>query len=131
MCCIKNPFPLQSGDVVTLCGIFNRNYSGDLDNTTLFQWQLWTFDCANYDFANGDLGTPTSRLDGDIGMATGGGFSPTYKAFGCFSKSFTVSNETISACSTNWLVGFGANEAVEAKANAFKISWSLHVKRPA
>ena len=128
-CGIKNPYTLQSGDIVTLCGIF---YSAvGVTNTTVFQWQLWTFNCADFSFTNDNLGEPTVRIDGNIGMESSGGFTPTYKAFGCFSDSFTVASETISACTSNWLVGFGSNLAVEAKADAFKISWSLHVKRPA
>jgi hypothetical protein len=128
-CGIKNPYTLQSGDVVTLCGIF---YSAvGVDSATLFLFRLYTFNCADFDFSNDDLGTPTTEIDGNIGMTSSGGFTPNYKAFGCFSGTFTVTSETITACTSNWLVGFGANISVETKADAFKISWSLHVKRPA
>ena len=100
------------------------SHSNGIDTST-FNWKVFTFDCDDYN-PNLDLYDPVTTRFGDSTVGTADD-NNTWRMVNCFSQNWTVgTDDIVSECNTNWLVGFTSNESF-----VWKMTWSLHVRRPA
>jgi hypothetical protein len=110
-CAIKNPFKLESGDIIRFCGTATCDGA---DNGDEFATAVEQIDCEGY--ADGEF--EADEL-----------FSDTYyftDKFVCWSREWTV-DQNIDACKRAFVLGF----AGDTTDRVIKITWTFSVIRPA
>jgi hypothetical protein len=121
---ITNPFRLQSGDIITLCG----NSAKDNKSNDGLGYILGYYNCNDGPNPNNGRFITTALFSGSSAYTTAAyecnGVTSQYQ---CFSDSITLSS-AFNACEIQFFVGFNIqNTNQNSLAN---VSWTLNVERP-
>ena len=111
---ITNPFDIQNGDTIELCGMA---FVEDPDAIT-FNWYLGYFSCSQ-DIQGGNF-TQYSIM---TGSDTGDGYGKV-----CFGGSYTFTANGPISCDDHWVVGMNAQTV--GGDSSVRFTYTLKVSRP-